>query len=169
MSPLALDPEATFQVVLRSDKFKELEEQPYFEFKFISGAQCRRVSSDRDKLPESETGDELLDKLYEIVARYMVGWGNMIDPGTGAQIPYDPKALENIIHPTEAQELIDSLLTQGLEVRDLKNSELPLESSTGKSAKAVKGPGNAKKNQRRNSRSEQNAPDAAGGDAKNAK
>jgi len=148
--PVALEPDQKFRSVLTRDEKKPLEKRPYFLFEYINCRLCRKVAIDHDNLiANSKDSNEVIDNLLGIVKRHLVGWGNMIEPSTGAEIPFNPDDLEVIIGVSEAHELVNGLLNQSVSPDDLKNLESPSVSSTGKSARRVRARKGAKTNRRR--------------------
>ncbi|HEW78612.1 MAG TPA: hypothetical protein ENH34_01405 [Phycisphaerales bacterium] len=121
--PLALEPNQTFKVVLESDKSKPKEEQPYFEFRFLSGRKWKELT--RKKIGKSKDGADALDKLFELLKSGLTGWGNMIDPDTGKSIDFDLKNLDRLLTMSEAGELLIKFQNQAVESNDLKNSDSP--------------------------------------------
>jgi len=55
--PLVLEPNSTFRVVLESDKPKPIEQQPYFEFKYLSGREWKKVAKIADSIEGSKDGE----------------------------------------------------------------------------------------------------------------
>lgn len=132
--PLVLNPDQTFRVVLESDKSKPKEEQPYFEFPYLSARDFRKIAEKADKVDEATSGADAIDKAMAILKEVLTGWGNMIDSATKHAIAFDLEQLDRIITLNETFELLMKMRNQGLEASDLKNSELPSESSSAASA-----------------------------------
>ena len=123
--PLILESGGTFKVVLESDKDKPEDKQPYFEFRYLSGRDWKKLADTADKIEQAKSGSAAIDVVFELLNMGLAGWGNMVDPGTGEEIAFDKDELERIVTIIEASELLQKFRNQGVEVEDLKNSESP--------------------------------------------
>lgn len=119
--PLVLEPEHTFKVVLESDKEKPEDKRPYFEFPYLSGRKWKEIARKAQAVRKSKTGEEAIDAVFELIRIGLVGWGNMTDPKTGKEIPFDKKELDSILTLKEANELLVKFRNQDVEAADLKN------------------------------------------------
>lgn len=118
--PLALEPNETFKVVLEHDTKKAKEKQPFFEFRYLSGREWKKIAKQADKMEDSIDGAAAIDKVFDIIRSGLVGWDNMFGPD-GKKISYQPKELDRIVTLTEAQELLFKFRNQIPEAADLKN------------------------------------------------
>ncbi|HET6442533.1 MAG TPA: hypothetical protein VFH53_09165 [Phycisphaerae bacterium] len=139
--PLALDPNQTFDVVLKSDEAKPEGQRPVFRCRFVSARQWRRLSGlekEVERLRDEKAGPEaILNALLSRLAEAVSGWSGMIDPETGAAIPYEPEALDRVLTMNEAWELLYRILGGArMGVDDKKKSGPPLPPSTEDSAAA---------------------------------
>ncbi len=151
MSPLACDPETTFEFVLDSDKHKPEDRRPTFIFRCRSVAEWGVAERKVNKVKESGTGDEALDVLCEAISGGLVGWRNMINESgrtmtvtgsegpvgipSGNHIPYHPENLQQICVVAELWLLYYAGLQGGLAaVEDLKKSASQSPTSTDESA-----------------------------------
>jgi len=154
--PLALDPEQTFDLVLKSDQDKPAAERPTFTFRYLANREWKVIAHLADHLDEAaEQGlDALLGRMEEVLKMALVGWRNMIDPATGEEIPFDPNNLDRIINPAEMSELIIRVRDESvLSVEDKKKSGSPSPSGSGASARSVTRPKHAKGRPRSKNRS----------------
>ena len=135
--PLALEPIKTFKVVLEIDKDKPESKQPYFEFRFLTGREWKEVARKADAREETESGVDAIEKIFEVLAFGLVGWGNMIDLKTKAEFLFNTDELDQLVTLKEANELLAKFRNQGVEANDLKNLDLPSGSSSAASAKAA--------------------------------
>jgi len=136
--PLALEPSATFRVVLRSDKGKSPE--PWFEFRYVSGREWKELTRETNRIIEAADGPAAIDAEFDLIRRGLVGWGNMIDPATGKEKPFDPAELDTLLTIGEAGELLARFRDQGIEVEDKKKSPSPSGSGTESSVKTAPDP-----------------------------
>jgi len=133
--PIALDPDSTFEVVLESDQNKPKENQPTFTFRVLTGRDWLRVTQLSDK---AETGEDSVKLVYQSIQVGLVGWRNMVKPD-GSEIPFEPKDLDAILTPAEANEMLEHLMNQRLSLGDKKKSDSPSDSDTVESVKNVQG------------------------------
>ena len=120
--PLALEPGITFEVVLESDK-KKPDPKPTFVFKYLSGREFRQVGKVQEKFQKAKETDAVVDALFEAVAVGLVDWFGMIEPGTGAEIPFKTDDLERILTIPEANELLEKKISQLPSDEDKKKLE----------------------------------------------
>ena len=139
--PLALEPGASFNVVLESDKHKPAKERPYFKFRYLDGREWNKIAAMvdlKDRLDQSNVdGDFITEETYDTVRKALVGWGNMVGRD-GKNIPYALKKLEDVVGMIEAQELIVKMMNQGLEIDVKKKSDSRSRSNSKRSAKHAK-------------------------------
>lgn len=133
--PKALDPEATFDVVLESDRDKAQGERPTFMYRHLNGREWRKLATLNDQFVASPGGNKSLDCIYEAVAIGLVGWRNMIDRETQEPIEFSPENIDLVIDPFEADEITAQILSAGTPSPGEENgSESPSSSGTGSSA-----------------------------------
>src|SRR5690348_1276392 len=101
--PLALDPQARFSVVLKTDQGKT--PAPTFHFRSANVRQWIQVVNQLEGVKQEASGANALPFLISAIRINLVGWSNMIGPA--GEIPYDADKLETIINPAEANELLD--------------------------------------------------------------
>jgi len=135
--PLTLEPDKAFKVVLEIDKDKPESSRPYFEFRFLSGREWKALAKRADTLTEATSGAEAIDLIFELLRLGLVGWGNMVDSKTKETVPFNADELDKLVTLKEANELLEKFRNQGVENTDLKNSDLPSDSSSAASAKAA--------------------------------
>ena len=125
--PIALEPKNKFKVVLESDQKKAPDQQPYFEFKFLSGRDWKSLCAEADKLESKKFkgGADAIDAIFKLLGFGLVGWSGMIDPKTNKAIPYNLKELDRLLTIDEASELVQKFKNQGVEVDERKNSDSP--------------------------------------------
>lgn len=111
--PRALEPGATFDVVLESDKDKPKETRPTFVYGALSGRQWRAIAEMWDRLDATSGAAAQCDILFDAARTNLKGWRNMVDPASGNAIAFDPKDLDRLIDPAEAHEIIGALRTNG--------------------------------------------------------
>jgi len=136
--PMALDPNATFDVVLRSDAEKPAGERPTFEMRFLSCRQWREIAEAADRLDEAGGGAEVLDRVVDLLGRCVGGWRQMTD-ADGRTMSYTPDCLADVLTMSEAQELLQRALEGRPDGDDLKNSPSPAASPRARSAKTAPG------------------------------
>lgn len=137
--PLILDPEATFEVVLDYDKKKDKKVRPVFVFKYLSARQWKKLAEIHDNFIEwSKIGtDSILNHTFEGLRMVMVDWRNM-KTAKGESIEFDMEKLEDMLTPSEADELLIAAVQQAPSVEDKKKLDLPSDSSTEQSARPAK-------------------------------
>ena len=107
MSPRALDPDATFDLVLASDQEKPEDEQPTFVFRYLATRDWIRVAQVADKVDAlgAQGLDILLTEIGECAALALVGWRHLTDRATGEEIPFEPERLADLLTGRELMEL----------------------------------------------------------------
>ncbi len=132
--PLAIDPNETFRIVLESDKGKSPE--PYFEYRFSPVHELRIAENFHKRVNkakvDSDIGEDCYKELFSLLTKRLEGWGNMGQD-------YNPVELDKILNLNEAMELFFAMLQQTPSIEDKKKLESALPSTTGKSAKRVRG------------------------------
>lgn len=108
-----IDPRGTFRVYLDADADIALNERPYFEFRRISGREWRKLAAMSDSLSESMKAAEAIDAVFETLCIGLVGWGNQINPEDGQPVPFDPKHIDLVANPVDAQEIINKKMAGG--------------------------------------------------------
>ncbi|MFH1370348.1 MAG: hypothetical protein ABII09_03565 [Planctomycetota bacterium] len=130
--PVGADPNATFKVVLKCDQNLPKEEQPWFEFRYMSASKMRQQMNElRDRLmgeaEERTETEEETEKLWEkgVYFQYvklgLVRWGNLKDPATGELVPFDIDKLDDYLTVAEIRELRDAFIEQGFGRDERKN------------------------------------------------
>ena len=143
--PLVLEPKAKFEVVLDCDTHKLKEKQPTFIFKYLSSRKWKEMARLSDAFDKDDSGETAIDTVFKAIEMSLVGWRNMIDPD-GSQIAFDVEALDDIVTPAEALELMQAAVSQLPTPEDKKKLDSPSPSSTARSAKAAKAKASAQTN-----------------------
>lgn len=131
--PLALDPTATFELVLASDEDKPAESRPTFVFRNLPDRALKKMMGMGEQI-EAADGLQRVDIMHDALRLALVGWRNLIDPTSGQPIPFDPAATEDVLNATEVVELIQGVaahVQSGPD--DRKKSEPPSPSSSPRS------------------------------------
>lgn len=136
--PLALDPQATFEVVLEYDAGKPPEARPCFVCRALSARVWRSLASAADEVDrlreEKAGGGQALDVVFDKLQSAVVGWHRMVDV-EGFEVPFAPESLDLVLTISEAWELLFKILGQSrASGTDLKNSESPSPIDTESSA-----------------------------------
>lgn len=122
--PRALEPNLTFDVVLESDQDKPTAEQPAFVYRTLNGREWRKMAALSDRMDAGgfSSSGEPLDVIFDVCSIGLVGWRNMNGPS--GEIAFNPKDLDLLIDPIEAQELMREVM-KGNQVSpsDKKKSE----------------------------------------------
>lgn len=122
--PRALEPGATFDVVLACDKDKE--PRPTFVFRALNGRDWKAVASLNDRLEKADNGTARIDLIFDAIRVGLTDWQNMVDPRTGEAIPYNAADLDLLVDSVEAWELLGTMLHNGrVSADDKKKSESP--------------------------------------------
>jgi len=119
--PIALEPSRTYRYVLKSDRDKPKEDQPFFEFRYLSGRAWKEVAAVADDLENSAGGAAAIDSMYAMIKPGLVNWGNMIDPEMAQEIPFDLDELDRLLTMKETRELLEAFQNQGVGAEELKN------------------------------------------------
>jgi len=136
--PKAMDPNARYRVVLKSDENKA--PAPTFIYPFLVGRQQTRMMEIYNAINDGNDPVVNVQKTFEMASMFLVGWDNITDPATGEPIPFDPAKLADICSVLEAMELAQRVLFgQTLDTHDKKKLDLPSESGTADSAKIAEG------------------------------
>lgn len=139
--PIALDPQATFKVVLDVDKDKT--PTPAFLYRYLSAARVRRNEEELEHIRSAGTAKDVWNKIQEIVLTGLVGWENLIDPETGKSIPFDsnrPEAIFDVCTSAEIGEIMARVSSgRTISKDDRKKSGPPSPTGTESSAGAVAG------------------------------
>ena len=144
--PLATNPNAMCTVVLESDKHLPEDKQPKFFYHYLTGLEQMELAQTMDALEDTcQTGRQAFEKVFDQAAIKLVGWTNMRN-AKGGMVPFDAKKLAAVIGMTEAQELIQELLSQRPSALDKKKFDSQSASSSAESVKPAKGRANAKTN-----------------------
>lgn len=129
--PLAMDPSATFPVVLPSDRGKS--PTPTFWYRHLSARKSRQIETDWLNLREGADPARAWPVILEAATAGLVGWENMTDE-KGKKVPFDPERLPDLCTDGEIALLIGLVLqARRPGTDDLKNFGLPSPSSTGAS------------------------------------
>jgi len=120
---IALEPNETFEIVLKSDEGKPREGQPRFIYRYLTCRQWRRLARFQDQLELQKNADNVMDAIIEAATTNLIGWVNIIDTQTGP-VPFDIKKFEDIVTMFEAQEIILKLLGQKMMFGEKKRLDL---------------------------------------------
>lgn len=96
--PIALDPNETAPVALRSDTDKPEAERPVFLFRHLTRKHRRQVDAWTAELYAAESDEVVEGLLDKVILHGLAGWRNM---GTD----YDPAKLDDILTGAEKMEL----------------------------------------------------------------
>lgn len=140
--PLALEPGQSFPVVLESDKGKD--NPPTFFACSCSMRDQRRISSLNERWSDPsqiETVNQLYSEAVDLLGELLTNWTGMVDPKTGAAIPFDPENVDLVLSYGEARELINLIRNnQFMTPEQKKSSESSPQSDVASSAEAVAAP-----------------------------
>ena len=131
--PIAMSKGDTFKISLRSDEKIPLEQRPRFECLFLTGRQQKKLAKTLDEFKPNWGNVQTIDKLFEILVQYVVGWENVIDSETKQSLGFDKEKLMDVLRFQEANELVYAIFGFVPELEMLKNLELQLPSATEKS------------------------------------
>ena len=134
--PLALEPNATYDVVLSIDADKPEDRRPTFVFRYLSSRKWKELARLTDKFEKDDSGEAAIDAVFDVIRMVLAGWRNMIGPD-GKEIPYNPAELDDMVTPAEAMELMMAAEGQVPNVEDKKKLESQSQSSTGRPAKSA--------------------------------
>ena len=141
--PLATHPNATYEVVLSTDCGLPEGGQPVFVFRYLSILDWENIAKLNDEFEASTDSPEMIKLVFAVITRTLCGWRNMVTP-SGETIKYDPEQLKAMVTLQEATELMQAAVSQRPTPEDKKKFGSLSPSSTGKSAKTVRGRINAK-------------------------
>ena len=134
--PIALDPNATFKIVLESDEVKPKSERPRFVYHHLTARQWGQIVDVLGNLETTENS-EVMNKVFDACRIGLAGWENIKDL-SGKPIAFRPKAMEDILTLAEATELLVMLSAAGLSGDSKKKFVSPSDSGTARSAKTAK-------------------------------
>lgn len=140
MTPIALDPEQGFELVLESDRNKPEETRPTFVFRYLANRDWKRVAHVCDRIDElkKEGLEKMLNEMEAALKSGLVDWRNMSDRATGEEILFDAGELDRIVNIAEISELLFGVMEHiGLEPEDKKKFESPSPSDTDESARSA--------------------------------
>ena len=115
--PIGLDPQATFNYILESDRGKE--KAPTFKIRFLTGRQWRTISQVEKDLQAATDGTEVLDHSLKIINIAVIGWENMMN-GDGKKITFGSMAFDEILTISEIMELMHTSIRQIPTIEDKK-------------------------------------------------
>ena len=145
--PIASDPEATFNLVLFSDREKPADVQPRFVYRHLTARQWGKVCETHNGLESFKSDAEALEKVFGACRIGLVGWENITNPDGGGQMPFDADKLEEVLGISEASELMTMIRASGILGADCKKKFDSLsDSDTEQSAGTAPGPKTAKTN-----------------------
>jgi len=98
--PRALDPNARFPIVLKSDRNRP-EPRPTFWARYLTGREWIALSEAQN------TGEHKLASWYNVLRLCVVDWQHVTD-AAGNEIRFAPASFENILDPGEARELVEA-------------------------------------------------------------
>jgi len=104
--PIALDPTARFELVLKSDQDKP--DPPTFVFHHLSCSGVNALLRFRERIEGLKDVDAVLEELLALLKGSLVGWRYMYGLD-GKEIPYAPDLLADILAPKELMELLQRL------------------------------------------------------------
>ena len=125
--PILSDPDQIFAVVLERDENKPAATRPEFFAKACSARKQREMYRLLDKFRETAdaddmTVDDLFDQTFDQLGGLLTGWKNI--KSNGQDVPFDPKALEDVLTYEEARELISLIQhNQYVQEGEKKSSE----------------------------------------------
>ena len=105
----------TFRIVLEKNRGAPKESQPYFEFYYLSSFEWQKIADVASEINSSSSKRQVFDRAFDILQIGLAGWGNLINPKTNEQIPYDPEKLKHLVTTLEANELLAKFRNQGFE------------------------------------------------------
>lgn len=131
--PLALDPQQTFRLSLKSDREKDLSCRPAFIFRYLTGREEIKVGGMLDSMDMAKESEQAVTAPFDALRVALADWDNITDCN-GNDIPYDPEKLEDVLRSAEAVELAFVILCYTPDEDDLKNSESQLSTPSDSSA-----------------------------------
>jgi len=138
--PIACDPNQRFNIVLKSDQTKPIEQQARFIFRYLTGREWKKCDSVVDAAEQIKTCEARFDTVLSGIKMGLVGWENLNDRD-GNAIPYNPDnpELDLAITISEAWEMLFELLgNTSLQTVDKKKLDSPSGSVTEKPAADAK-------------------------------
>ena len=143
--PLTCNPDSTYDIVLEVDKDKESDKQSVFIFQYLTGRRWKEVANLSDSFEDAKGGAAMLDLAFKLIKVGLIGWKNLTNP-KGDEIPFDLDELDDILTMSEATEMMQAVVSQGVTVEDKKKLESQSDSNTERSAETVQAPQSAKIN-----------------------
>ncbi|RKY05687.1 MAG: hypothetical protein DRP56_08735 [Planctomycetota bacterium] len=104
-----MDPNQKNRIVLECDAGKD--PAPCFVYPFLTGRQQRLLMDDYEKIDNSGSHSENLDRTFKTAAKFLTGWENITGPD-GSVVVFDRATLEDVVSVLEAMELINKLFLQ---------------------------------------------------------
>lgn len=101
--PLAVDTQATFDFVFKSDKDKPEADRPALVFRYLSARNYTRVLDLFEASAKAATDEEMVAKIIEGARIALAGWKNLGE--------FDANRLDEVLTMLEVVELRDSLLS----------------------------------------------------------
>lgn len=135
--PLATRPNATFEVVLSTDKDLPKAKQPVFVFRYVSIAEWEEIAKLSDKFDTSMDSSQMIEAALQVVKKLMVGWREMKTPA-GQKIAFNVKKLKSLIGLGELTELMQAAVSQRPSTAVKKKSDSRSPSTMARVAKTAK-------------------------------
>lgn len=135
--PLATRPNATYEIVLSTDKHLPEDKRPVFIFRFISTIEWEQIADLSDEFDAATDTKQMTKLAFKVIEKVLCGWRNMTPPD-GKEIPFNLKKLRGMITLQEAIELMQAAVSQRPSSEDKKKFDSPSDSSTAESAKPAK-------------------------------
>jgi len=117
--PLATRPNATYKIVLSTDRDLPKEKQPVFVFRYLSILEWEGIAQLNDKFEEAGSGVEMINLAFQVIEKTLCGWQNM-KTASGKEIPYKPKKLKSMVTLQEATDLMQAAVSQAPSLEDKK-------------------------------------------------
>ena len=143
--PIATDLRKRSRIVLKSDQDLPEKEQPVFIFRRLTGTESLDLAELVDGISEKDTPAKALEKAYKAVVIGLIGFENITDLA-GNKLKFgDEIYWQDILTIDEMMELAHrNFNEQEISAEDKKKLDSQSASSTGKSARRVRGRVNAK-------------------------
>lgn len=111
--PLATNPNKTLPVWLESDADVPMETRPVFLCRFLTRFEIHAVADELDAIPQLTDMAEAHKRINALLAKGIVGWRNMTEPGEGGPVPigFGADRFDRVLHPQEKWELADLMLS----------------------------------------------------------
>lgn len=109
--PLPTNPKAKCEVWLESDEHLAKIKRPIFIYRYLTGHQQMDLADTMDRLEQAKSGRDAFEKVFAAAATGLISWKRVVD-GDGKAIPFDATKLSDVVGLTEANELIQKLLSQ---------------------------------------------------------